>query len=586
MANDDIAGLVPGFSDLRQAVRLCRGSFVNALLFSLGVNVLMITPAIYMLAVYDSVMSSGSESMLLNIFLLTLLLFVITGGLEWVRSRIMLTASIRLDQLIGGRVFDSMFTQSVASSGMESSAQPLHDVVSIRHFLTGSAQFALFDLPWIPIYLVLLYLFHPVLGEVAASAVLILTGLAYWNDHATRNDIEQADREAIAANLFTQRNLRSAEVVEAMGMLPDMRAVWEQKHNKAMQLQSRAGVKSSLIGALAKTFRLVIQAVLLGLGAYLAMHDHVTSGIVVSGFILLGRALAPLDDIIGSWRGFMNAFEAYKRLNQFLDAVPERNVNATKIKPKGTLVLEDVAYQPSGASAPIIKNISLEIEPGVILGLIGATGSGKSTLARTILGLYRPTQGRVLLDDTPIENWDRQALGEHVGYLPQDVELLDGTISENIARFREVSALKMVEATHAIGIHEMILKFPKGYETSIVAGGTMLSAGQQQRIALARAIYDWPQLVILDEPNSHLDQTGDAALAQLLDELRRLRKTVVVATHRTSLLNHVDKIVMLVNGQVALFGPRDQVVRVISQSQQRLIQRQEIAGLMIKPPAA
>jgi ATP-binding cassette subfamily C protein EexD len=555
-------------TELGRALASCKSSFLYVGFFSLFVNLLLLTPSIYMLAVYDRVLASSSESTLLMLTLIVVFLFLVMGGLEWIRSQILITTSTRIDQALGGRVFDAVFAKTLGTGGRIASAQPLNDLLQLRQFLTGNGLFAFFDAPWLPIYMALLFLFHWSFGALGVISVLVLSTLAVWNELATRADLAQANRESIEASQFTQRNLRNAEVIEVMGMLPRVRARWYEKQAAVLALQSRSSAKAGLINALVKTYRLTIQSLVLGLGAYLAIHKEITPGLVIAGSILLGRALAPLDLMIGSWKGFLAAREAYRRLNQLLDEIPARQPPMRLPVPRGEILLENAVVTPPGAAEAVIKGVGLVIKPGDSVAIIGPSAAGKSTLARAILGIYPPTRGAIRLDGAEIQHWDREQLGEYIGYLPQDVELLDGTVNENIARFGEIDPDKVVAAARVTGIHDMVLHLPEGYETRLAGSGGALSAGQQQRVALARALYGDPQVIVLDEPNSNLDQAGDAALLAALARLKQAGRTVIVVTHRTNVLNQVDKILMLVNGQSAMYGPRDEVLKALAQQTQ------------------
>ncbi len=554
-------------SDLRRALAVCRRSFLATAFFSLFVNLLMLVPALYMLAIYDRVLMSGSESTLMMLSGIAIFLFLVLGGLEWIRSRIMVATSARLDEHLGERVFDAIFTRSLTSSGQVSTAQPLNDLVQIRQFLTGPGLLAFFDAPWMPIYVGLMFLFHLYFGVVAVLSMLLLAGLAFWNELATRTDLAEANRESIEATQFVQRNLRNAEVVEAMGMLPRLRARWHARQRRALTLQCQASTKAGLINALARTYRLTIQSLVLGLGAYLAIQKQITPGLVISGSILLGRALAPLDYMIAGWRGFLGAREAYGRLDTLLRTIPERASHMALPALRGQVTLEDLVIAVPGRNEPILNGITLTIESGTTVALIGPSAAGKSTLARAILGLYPPARGRVCLDGADVHNWDRTQLGRHVGYLPQDVELLDGTVAENIARFEDIEADRVVDAAQWAGIHEMVLSLPQAYDTPLIGGGVALSSGQQQRLGIARAIYGRPQVVVLDEPNANLDMAGEAALMTMLRQLQRNGCTVVVVTHRTNVLQAVQKIALIVQGKLARYGSREEVLAAMAQPQ-------------------
>jgi ATP-binding cassette subfamily C protein EexD len=519
-----------------------------------------------MLQVYDRVLTSGSESTLLMLTLIIIFLFMVLGMLEWVRSQILIVTSTRLDQLLGGRVFDAVFAQSLASSGRQASAQPLGDLLQVRQFLTGPGLFAFFDAPWLPLYIAVMFLFHFYFGVVAVISAAILIVLATWNELTTRRPLEQANRLAAETGQLTQRQLRNTEAITAMGMLARLRARWQQQQTALLALQGAASRRAGLVTALTRTYRLTIQSLILGLGAYLALRKEITPGLVIAGSILLGRALAPLDQMIGAWRGFLAARGAYGRLSQLLDSFPVGESPLPLPTPIGEIRLEQAVIIPPGAPAPVIKGANLRIAAGTQVAIIGPSAAGKTTLARAILGLHRPAKGSVRLDGAEIDRWDREQLGQYIGYLPQDVELLDGSISENIARFGTLDAEQVVAAAQAAGIHEMILRLPQGYETRLVGGGSLLSAGQQQRLGIARALYGNPQVILLDEPNANLDQEGDAALLNTLTALKQQGRTVIVITHRNHVLNQVDKILLLIEGQVALYGPRDEVLNQLRTS--------------------
>ncbi len=554
-------------STLRHALVSCRHSFLATAFFSLFVNLLMLVPAIYMLAIYDRVLVSGSESTLLMLSLIAVFLFLVLGGLEWIRSRILVATSARLDERLGERVFDAVFTQSLTSRGTIATTQPLTDLLQIRQFLSGPGLLAFFDAPWMPIYVGLMFLFHLYFGAVAVMSMLLLLGLAIWNEIATRTDLAEANRESIETTQFTQRNLRNAEVVEAMGMLPRLRTRWHARQMRVLALQSQASTKAGLINALSRTYRLTIQSLVLGLGAYLAIHKQITPGLVISGSILLGRALAPLDQMIAGWRGFLGAREAYRRLDTLLRTIPGQESRLELPPLQGQVKLEDLVIAVPGRSEPILNGITLTIEPGMTVALIGPSAAGKSTMARAILGLHPPARGRACLDGVDIHNWDRAQLGQYVGYLPQDVELLDGTVAENIARFGLIEATRVVEAAQRAGIHKMVSGLPKAYDTPLIGGGVTLSAGQQQRIGIARAIYGNPKVVVLDEPNANLDMDGETKLQETIRILQRAGCTVVVVTHRTNILSVVHAIALIIDGTLKEYGPREKVLQAMASRQ-------------------
>ena len=555
--------------DIREALARCKQSFIVAGILSFFVNVLVLVPMVYMMQIYDRVMTSSSLSTLTMLTLLLVFLLAVMGALEWVRSQILVVTGNRIDQLLSTRIFDAMFETALPSAGRAATSQPLSDLLQIRQFLTGAGLFAFFDAPWLPLNIIVMWWFHWTFGVVALLSAFILLGLNIWNELSTRDLLRKANDEAMEASNHTQRNLRNIEVIEAMGMLPSIRERWLKKQQQMLAHQGEASLKAGLIGATSKLYRTVIQSLILGLGAYLAIQKELSPGAMVAGSMLLGRALAPLDYLIGSWKGFVGARDSYDRLQHLLKAVPLRAPPMPLPAPSGQLSLENVAIVPPGSQRPIISGVTLNIPAGKHVGVIGPSAAGKSTLIRAMLGLYRPAMGSVRMDGADIFQWDREALGKFIGYLPQDVEILDGSISENIARFGEVDPEAVVKAAQMAGIHDIILRLPKGYDTVIQGQGAVLSAGQRQRLGLARAIYGNPHLVVLDEPNSNLDQEGEMALEAAVEALRAYGTTVIIVSHRTSILKQVELIAYMSSGVLAKFGPRDEVFRAINEAQQK-----------------
>lgn len=553
-------------SNLREALLRSKQSFITAGILSFFINILILTPMLYMMQIYDRVMVSSSVSTLGMLTILLVFLLALMGGLEWVRTRILVLTSNRLDQLLNTRVFDALFVTASNSTGRNATAQPLHDLLQIRQFLTGPGLFAFFDAPWLPLNILVMWLFHWSYGVVALISSIILLGLNLWNELSTRDLLKRANEESMAANQYTQRSLRNIEAIDAMGMLPRLRAHWLRKQNAMLLKQSQASGKAGLISVISKLFRTTIQSLILALGAYLAIEKEISPGAMIAGSLLLGRALAPLDMLIGSWKGFVGARDAYSRLEKLLKAVPLREPPMPLPAPTGQLRMENVAIVPPGCQKPVIHGVNLHIQAGQQVGVIGASGAGKSTLIRAMLGLYKPASGYVRLDGAEINQWERETLGNHIGYLPQDVELLDGSISENIARFGDVDPGQVVAAARLAGIHELLLRMPEGYDTVIQGQSNIMSAGQRQRLGLARALYASPRIIVLDEPNSNLDQEGEAALAAALHSLRGQGCTVVVVTHRPSILGQVDCIALMREGQLAAFGPRDEVLQALQRA--------------------
>lgn len=550
-------------TELFQALKTAKHFFVYAAIFSAGINILMLVPSLYMLQVYDRVVTSGSESTLLMLTLLMVFLLMSMGGLDWVRSRVLVRASTYLEQLLKDRVFDATFKKSLLSGN--SSAQALSDLTGLRQFMTGQGLFAFFDAPWVPIYIMVMFAFHPAFGWIAIFGAIILLVFAYTNEKMTREKLKEANGEAAWVSNFASKNLRNAEVIESMGMLSDIRQQWTDRGDKVLNLQTVASDSAGTITSISKSFRTILQSLILGMGAYLAVNQEISPGLMIAGSLLLGRALAPIDQMVGAWSGFINARTQYGRLNDLLEELPEDKPTMSLPAPVGVVSVEAAIVAAPGSRTPILKSISFRLEAGEALGIIGPSAAGKSTLARALLGIWPAMSGAVRLDGANIYAWNREELGPHIGYLPQDIELFDGTISENIARFTQVDAGKVVAAAQLAGVHEMILRLPDGYDTAIGVQGGVLSGGQRQRIGLARALYGEPKLIVLDEPNSNLDEPGEAALSQALAQVKARGATVIIIAHRAQVLRSVDKILLLANGKAEAFGPRDEVLAKLTQ---------------------
>jgi ATP-binding cassette subfamily C protein EexD len=551
-------------NSLQAALKACKGSFISVGIFSLFVNALMLVPTFYMLQVYGRVVTSGSLSTLGVLTLIMVVLTITTGLLEWVRSRIMIRVSTKLDVVLSRDVYRASFKQALATGGMNASAQPLADLTALRQFLTGAGLFAFFDAPWLPIYLAVMFMFHPWYGWVAVGCAIVLLILAFVNEKVTSKAISEANRENMAASLHTTKNLRNAEVIESMGMLNNLINRWSLRQKKVLQLQSEASDKGGNITYASKSFRVMVQSLILGLGAYLAINHEIASGLIIAGSVLLGRALAPIDLLIGTWKGFIAARGQYKRLNEILATMQAEPERMSLPAPLGNISVENMIVSAPNSRVAIIKGISFTVPAGTVVGVIGPSASGKSTLARALLGIWPPQHGAVRLDGADISNWDKIELGPHIGYLPQDIELFEGTVGDNIARFGEVDPELVVQAAKVAGVHEMILLLPEGYDTVIGSDGVSLSGGQRQRIGLARALYGTPKLIILDEPNSNLDEVGERALSYALTYLKAEGSTVFVITHRTNILSQLDRLLVMKDGLLSMFGPTEQVVAELS----------------------
>ncbi|MGN8342549.1 type I secretion system permease/ATPase [Pseudomonas sp. SMV71] len=547
-------------TELETALVACKGSFFSVGFFSFFINLLMLVPSFYMLQVYDRAVGSANPSTLLMLTLIMLLLMITMGGLEWVRSRIMVRVSTRLDTLLGQRLFDASFKHALHSCGLNATAQPLSDLSALRQFLTGNGLFAFFDTPWIPIYLAVMFVFHPWYGWMGVASAVLLGALAFATEKLTHAPLQAANREQMAATTFINKSLRNAEVVESMGMLASLRRHWNGQIHNVLFLQSLASDRAGTITAVSKSFRQILQSLVLGLGAYLTIQHEISSGLMIAGSILLGRALAPIDQLIGVWKGFLGARSQYARLQELLVRIAAEPARMPLPAPQGAVRVQGLSVGAPNSRKPIIRGVDFQVSPGEVVGIIGTSGSGKSTMARALLGIWPSLAGSVRLDGADISQWRREELGQYIGYLPQDIELFEGTIGQNISRFGPVNAPAVVAAARMAGVHELILQLPDGYDTLIGANGGGLSGGQRQRVGLARALYGEPRLVVLDEPNSNLDDAGEKMLALALQKLRQSRATVFVITHRSGVLAQVDKLLVFNNGELSLFGPRDKVL--------------------------
>ncbi len=558
---------------LKQTLKPLRGHLAAATGFSALVNLLMIVPAIYMLQVYDRAVGSGSIETLLALTLIMIFLLTSLGLMEWVRGQILQRASFKLDELLSDQVFNSSFDQALYGKG-QGSAQAMADLSGLRQFLSSAAPFAFMDAPWVPIYVAIMFLFHPWFGLLATISCLLLILITLINQRLTTPKLEEANEGMMNSRAYAIQNLRNAEVVAAMGMRGRIRDRWKTMNTEATIQQTQASDTSVGFGATSKAFRLIAQSMALGLGAWLAINMEISPGMMIAGAILLGRALAPIDQMIGAWRAAQAAISQTKRLNELFVNHPPADEPMPLPIPFGGLKVESIVLCPPGSNQRVLQGISFTLNPGTSLGVIGPTASGKSSLARALLGIWKPIAGTVRLDNSDITQWDRDALGPHVGYLPQDIELFSGSVAENIARFGEVEPTEIIAAAKMAGVHDMILNLPMGYDTPINPMGTDLSGGQRQRIALARAMFGSPRLVILDEPNSNLDDIGDAALDHALKQLQERGVTVVVISHKTRILQNVNKILVLREGQIAEFDKASLIMDKYQQSVVKMPKRE------------
>ncbi len=557
------------YPELAAAFTDVKRYFIYAGFFSAAVNLLMLVPVIYMLQVYDRVVSSGSYSTLAMLTLLMVALTAALGGFEWVRSMILIAASNRIEKNLRRRISDATFKRALLTGGSVSNSQPLSDLSSLRQFLTGNGLFAFFDAPWFPIYVFVMFMFHPAFGYAAIFAGIVMIALAYTTEKVTSKKLQEANSQANWISNQVNGTLKNSEVIAAMGMADDLRHRQEKRFDGVLTLQTDASRAAGLLQSLSKTFRMVMQSLLLGLGALLALRQEISPGMMIAGSLLLGRALAPIDMLVGTWKGFTLARGQYDRLGELLNQIPKDADTMSLPAPTGKLSAEQVMVVPPGSKNIVVRGVNMELDAGEALGIVGPSASGKSCLARALLGIWPTYSGKVRLDGADIFTWDRAELGPYVGYLPQDIELFDGSISENICRFGDVDPDKVVEAAKTAGVHGLILHLPQGYDTVIGGSGGILSGGQRQRIGLARAIYGSPKYLVLDEPNSNLDDQGERELVQAIQRIKAEGATVIIITHRTMVLQCVDKILVMRDGAASHFGPRDQVLAALSAPQDK-----------------
>ena len=537
-------------------------AFMAIALMSGLVNILMLTGSVFMIQVYDRVLSSRSLPTLAALAAITVVAYLFQGCLDTIRGRVLMLVGERIDDCVGPDVYATLTgSPGSAGSAAQETLQPFRDLEAIRAFMSGPGPVALFDMPWLPIYLVLCYLFHPMLGYTAFGAAVLLVGVTLLTEARGRAPMRRAAEAQSQRNLIAENTHRGAEVARAMGMVSGLAQRWQHAHSRHLQAQRRANYVVGGLSVIAKMLRMLVQSCVLALGAYLAIKGEISAGTIIATSILSSRALAPVDQAIASWKGFIAARQGAARLRRVLDGGNRPVTEVQLPAPQEKLAVESLFLGAPGMTKPIIRNIGFTVAAGQALGIIGSSASGKSTLARGLVGIWQPLAGKVLLDGANIQHWDPARLGPHVGYLPQDIQLFDGTIAENIARFQTpLNSNAMLAAARAAGFHEHILALPDGYDTRIGRGQFELSAGQKQRLGLARALYGDPFLVVLDEPNSNLDSEGEVALTAAIASVRARRGIAVVVAHRPSALAAVDLIAVMRGGEIIAFGPRDEVL--------------------------
>jgi ATP-binding cassette, subfamily C, type I secretion system permease/ATPase len=549
---------------VKDALLACRHYFLIAAGFSLAINLLYLASPLYMLQIYDRVVTSGSQTTLVMLTIVLLAAFLALAGLDLMRAWVLTRASVRLDRLLSSRIVAASVE---ASSPNSSKSQAIRDFDTFRQVITGSGIHALFDLPWSPIYIAIIFLLHPWLGFFALGSSLLLIAMAVINEYLVRSPLKQANDLATANYNFTEMSLRNSEVVRAMGMVDGLIRRWGRDRNLALRRQAEASDRAALMSGTIRFLRLTMQSLILGLGAYLVIERQTTAGSMFAASLLLGRGLQPVEQIVGLWRSLILARAALARVRKLVDGDAQNERSFNLPKPTGKISVEQLSFAIPGAQKVLLRDVSFRLEAGEALGIVGPSGAGKSTLARHLAGIMQPSRGTVRLDGADMSHWGRDALGDHVGYLPQDIELFSDTVAANIGRFKTNVDQEVIEAARLAGVHEMIIRLPQGYETQIGEGGAVLSGGYRQRIALARAVFGTPNLIILDEPSSNLDADGDRALNDCAIELKRRGSTVIIVSHRPSTLANVDKILLLRDGAVEAFGMRNEIVALLNQRQ-------------------
>ncbi|MGO9741682.1 MAG: type I secretion system permease/ATPase [Roseiarcus sp.] len=546
---------------LLAGIRTTLPVFVTAMVFSLFINLLMFVSPLYMLQIYDRVVTSRSESTLAALTILAGFLICVYAVLEMLRSRLLVRAGLMFDEQIADPLFKAVHRGNLRQPGANH-LQCLRDMDTVREFFTGQGIIALCDAPWFPAFVFVCFLLHPWFGYLAILGSMITLSLTFLNERLIKRQLDNAGKASIMANQSASSMFRNTEVLQAMGMLPAVKQTWATHHDNLLTFQAVASDRAGGIVAATKFFRMFIQSGALGLGAYLVINREMSAGGMIAGSILIGRAMAPIDLAVASWKGFVNARSAFVRLRTLFTVAGAEPARMKLPKPLGSVrVAELIAAAPGPNSPIILKGLSFDMEPGETVGIIGPSAAGKSSLARVLVGVWPAVRGAVRLDGYDLGQWNAEELGAHIGYLPQDVELFAGTIAQNIARFREIDHEQVIFAAQLAGCHGLIQHMPQGYNTQIGDGGQALSGGQRQRVALARALYGNPSFIVLDEPNANLDAAGEEALLGAIHKLKAMKSTVVVITHKINILAAVDKILVMADGAAQAFGSRDQVLQ-------------------------
>ncbi|WP_170018351.1 type I secretion system permease/ATPase [Campylobacter sp. RM16190] len=559
-------------NELKNILKKSKKCLIYAGVFSMFINLLMLTSPLYMLQLYGRVVTSRSLDTLTMLTLIVVFLFVMMGLFEILRSRILVVFANQIDQNLSGRVYDAIF-KLASKNPSKTTSQAMSDINTIKQYLSGNGVFAFLDAPWMPIYIAILFMFHPMYGWFSVFAAICLFILALLNEKATKDGLKNSNDSYRKEMRLVDLNLRNSETIQAMGMNGNLKKIWESKHNEFLSSHSDASSMAGIYSNISKTARITFQSLMLGLGAYLVVKMELTPGMMIAGSIIMGRALAPLDILIASWRNYKGAKESYERLDRFLSEFPEEDTRTKLPDPIGKIECQSISVLPPNSKNLSLMDVTFGLNAGDMCAIIGPSAAGKSSLARAVLGVWPLFKGIVRIDGADINHYDSDHLGRFVGYLPQDIELFEGTVAENISRFGELDSEEIVKAAKLANVHEMILNLPEGYDTKLGAGGSSLSGGQRQRIALARAFYKSPKIIVLDEPNASLDEAGERALQQALLNIKG-QATIILITHKLNILGIVDKIAVLANGRLAYFGARDAVLAELTKTQAKVAGQQ------------
>jgi len=540
-------------SELGRSLLSFKREFMWVGVFSFFANLLMLSPTLYMLQVFDRVMLSQNEFTLISLTLITAFFFAIMSFSEWVRSRLLVRAGVRFDEYLNSRVFNASFDAQLNQTG-QNSLQAFTDLTNLRQFLTGNGIFAIFDTPWTPVYVVVLFLMHPILGWASIFFVMLLGFMAWYSNKLTSLSNERSNQAQIKTTSYLMGKLRHSETVEALGMMDHLRSHWTVLYNEQINQTADAQHLQHQVQAVIKFVQYSQQSLILALGALLAIQGEISVGAMVASNALVSNALRPISVLVSTWKQFADAKASYQRLERLLDDHPVRVATRVSQDIKAQITVENLVASAKSRKTPILKGLNVRFNASEVIAIVGPSGAGKSTFVRCLVGIWPDMSGKVLLDGHSIDEWSRDELGSHIGYLPQDVELFEGSIAENIGRFGQIDSEKVIEAAIKTGIHDMILRFPKGYDTPMGEAGGLLSGGQRQRVGLARAIYNNPEFVVLDEPNANLDDVGEAALIRTVKELRDGGCTVFMVVHQRNLLSVADRVLVMNDGEMTQFG--------------------------------